>query len=73
MITFKIYLDKPENAQDFFPREYLPGDVIVYQFDPDWFDVYHFLNIVMSDILDRCEKECEVKNERKKKGKNKKR
>lgn len=50
MIQIKIHVDIPQGAQDFYPSEYLPGDFITFNFDDEWFDLDHFLNLVCNEI-----------------------
>lgn len=68
MILMKIYIDIPEGAQEFYPDEYLPSDMVKYSFNPEFMDLERFLKLVCDDLRNGV-----WTNERKKKGKNKKR
>lgn len=72
MIEIKVYVDIPEGAQDFYPREYMPGDMICFNYDSEWLSLDDFFRLVYKDVKSFMS-EMELKNERKKKGKSKKR
>lgn len=73
MIEIKVYIDMPKGAQDFFPREYMPGDMICFNYDSEWMSVDEFFKLVSKDVKDLFNGKVVLDNERKKKGKGKKR
>lgn len=62
MILMKIYIDIPEGAQDFYPDEYMPSDMIRFSCS-DITNVNHFIETVCEFLKGEANERTKARKE----------